>query len=73
MLLNTVCRKLAFAVLLLAAGLLACAPASPTPTLSPFEGRSVLLRDDFSATDAAWTLFDTSEGAAYIRQGELTL
>lgn len=72
-LLNAGCRKLAFAVLLLAAGLLACAPASPTPDLSPFEGRSVLLRDDFSIADAAWTLFDTAEGAAYIRQGELTL
>ena len=71
--LNVAYRKLAFAVLLLAATLLACAPASPTPTLSPFEGRNVLLRDDFTVPDVAWTLFDTAEGAAYIRQGELTL
>ena len=72
--LNAAYRKLAFVVLLLlAAGLLACTPTSPTPTLSPFQGRSVLLRDDFSTSNAAWTLFDTTEGAAYIRDGELTL
>jgi len=51
--------------------LAACAPSPTSSNISPLQGKNVMLSDDFSPPNAAWTLFDTPEGSAYVQQGEL--
>jgi hypothetical protein len=46
---------------------MACSAPTPTATVET----DVLYRDDFAVDTGAWTLFDTTEGAAYLQQNEL--
>ncbi len=52
--------------------LVGCNNTLPIET-PPSEGQQILFSDDFSTRTSKWALFETTEGAAYIQQGELYL
>lgn len=69
---NSHWRRLIYILLPMALVLAACNGATGTITPTP-PGDNVLFYDNFSAVQPGWALFDTSEGAAYVQQGELYL
>ncbi len=57
-------------LLIFVLGWTTCVASTPATNVLPPDA---LLSDDFSTNGGIWALFDTSEGAAYIQQGEFYL